>query len=62
MAQLPAQQSTHAGDYVLPIVFEAKGSAKTYRPTEAERAAFDQTIVQLRHVKTVLRELYVTAK
>lgn len=61
MAQLPAQQRAYAGDYVLPIVFEAKGNSTSYRSTKAERAAFGRTFVQLRHTKSVLNELVVAA-
>ena len=58
-AELPAQKSTYAGEYVLPVVFESKYKPGAYQPTASDRAAFDRTFVQLSHSKALLAELYV---
>ncbi|MEZ0487828.1 hypothetical protein [Fibrella aquatica] len=62
IADLPLQKSNYAGEYVLPVVFEAKIKSGDYQPTASDRAAFDKTFIQLRRQKTVLDELYVFAK
>ncbi|RIV19835.1 hypothetical protein DYU11_23195 [Fibrisoma montanum] len=61
-ANLPTQKPAYAGDYVLPVVFEAKPKAGDYQPTASDRAAYDRTFVQLSHSKALLTELYVTSK
>ncbi|GAB3700907.1 hypothetical protein GCM10027592_28370 [Spirosoma flavus] len=38
MAQLPAQNQTYAGTYVLPIVFQLEGSGKVVKPREEGRS------------------------
>jgi hypothetical protein len=61
-AGLPAQKNSHAGSYVLPVVFESKPKEGVYQPTVSDRAAFDRTFVQLLHSKVLLQELYVSVK
>jgi hypothetical protein len=60
-ADLPTQKSTYSGEYVLPVVFEAKSKPDVYQPTVSDRAAFDRTFVQLSHSKVLLSELYVAS-
>lgn len=60
-ANLPTQKSAYAGEYVLPVVFEAKPEAGAYQPTVSDRAAYDRTFVQLSHSKALLTELYVAS-
>ncbi|ARK10274.2 hypothetical protein A6C57_08000 [Fibrella sp. ES10-3-2-2] len=61
-AQLPNQKAAYAGEYVLPIVFDAKPKSGVRQPTVADRAAFDRTFIQLSRTRTLLNELYVAAK
>ncbi len=60
-ADFPNQKPAYAGEYVLPVVFEAKSKAGVYQPTASDRAAYDRTFVQLSHSKALLTELYVTS-
>lgn len=58
-ADLPTQKPAYAGEYVLPVVFEAKAGA--HQLTASDRAAYDRTYVQLSHSKALLTELYVAS-
>jgi hypothetical protein len=59
-AQLSRQKSLQAGEYVLPVVFEATGKAQWY-PAPSVRPEVHRTYIQLLHDRKLLDELYVTA-
>jgi hypothetical protein len=55
-----SQKSLHAGEYVLPVVFEATGKAEWYTAATV-RPEIHRTYIQLLHDRKLLDELYVAA-